>query len=360
MKKVLLLEPNPYHTEVVPGIAKYFEDLGYIVDIYLRKEVQDNRVFCRYKISGELRYYNFADIKSLLESDAIKAYDFLFLTSMEHSENGKIERFLTEIGVIPKTKYGILGIYHTNWLIDKFEDFESQGTKRIFCISDFQCIKYNILSIAPIFFINGQKKKPLAQIKNVLIIGNSADFSMLYSAYWKLEPNKRKYLKISYIGTYGNEPTGAKDWVINKCMTIYGMFDHKYKKIPDINCLGKVDFENMYKEIENTDYLLVLINPYDDGQKRYIECVTSGIRQLIFGFNKVAIISDLVAEKYDIEKGAYIGFDGNNLVDGLRCAIAMEPQKYHEMENSLRICSKKVYKKSLSNLDEVIRGLGAM
>ena len=37
MKKVLMIEPNWYHFEVVPGYAYYFERLGYTVDIMLKK-----------------------------------------------------------------------------------------------------------------------------------------------------------------------------------------------------------------------------------------------------------------------------------------------------------------------------------
>ena len=38
MNSIAIFEPNPYHSEVLPGIAKCFEDLSCTVDVYIRQE----------------------------------------------------------------------------------------------------------------------------------------------------------------------------------------------------------------------------------------------------------------------------------------------------------------------------------
>ena len=34
-KSVLIIEPNPYHSETIAGHCKYFTDLGYNVDVFM-------------------------------------------------------------------------------------------------------------------------------------------------------------------------------------------------------------------------------------------------------------------------------------------------------------------------------------
>ena len=45
---VLLIEPNPYHGEIQPGFVKYFQDLGYNVDIFMRLENYLENPFVKY------------------------------------------------------------------------------------------------------------------------------------------------------------------------------------------------------------------------------------------------------------------------------------------------------------------------
>ena len=35
---ILIIEPNTYHGEILPGFIKYFEDLGYSVELFLRTQ----------------------------------------------------------------------------------------------------------------------------------------------------------------------------------------------------------------------------------------------------------------------------------------------------------------------------------
>ena len=42
-KSVLVIEPNNYHGEVVPGFVKYWQDLGYNVDVIMRLPCSKNQ-----------------------------------------------------------------------------------------------------------------------------------------------------------------------------------------------------------------------------------------------------------------------------------------------------------------------------
>ena len=44
---VVVIEPNPFHGETVPGYVKYFLDLGYQVDVFLTYEIAFEQPFNR-------------------------------------------------------------------------------------------------------------------------------------------------------------------------------------------------------------------------------------------------------------------------------------------------------------------------
>jgi hypothetical protein len=47
-RSVLIVEPNAYHGEILPGLAKYFQDLGFNVDLFLRSRNVADSAFCAY------------------------------------------------------------------------------------------------------------------------------------------------------------------------------------------------------------------------------------------------------------------------------------------------------------------------
>lgn len=359
MKKVMVLEPNPYHTEVVLGIVKYFEDLGYVVDVYLRQEVRNNKAFCRYHITGETIYFWFKEVPDILKSNDIQNYDFLFLTSMEHSEHGKVERFLNEIDTIPKTKYGVLGIYHTTTFIDTFRDYELQKQHRLFFLSDFQkggLKEFPVLSLSPITFTNSlPKSRKLSKPINLLTIGTSADFSIFSDAYWRLSKSDRKKIRVKHIGTPPRKVYNLRGFLYEIFCIVYGLIEPKYRRCNNIAYLGKLNFADMFDEIEKADYVLVLIDPHIGDQKRYIQYSTSGIRQIILGFSKVGIMHNDVAEKYGFTQDAYIGYASGKLLDALRKVIEMSQNQYDLLVEKTCEVRQSIYQNSLLHISQVVK-----
>ena len=81
-KTVLLIEPNDCHGEVLPGLARYFADLGYSVRVILSAYNFAQAPFCR---MPEVKVFCLND--TLLSyfvrkhKNKIEAYDALVLTS---------------------------------------------------------------------------------------------------------------------------------------------------------------------------------------------------------------------------------------------------------------------------------------
>lgn len=353
MKKIMLMEPNPYHNEVMMGIVKYFEDLNYIVDVYIREEVIGQDSFCRYKIKGNITGYKIKEIPEIFQSDKMKEYDYLFLSSMEHGENGVLTRFLDENKIEPKTKYGVLGMYHTNSHIERFHDQQMQQDHRLFFISNFQTRKYeNVGALAPIYFGENQKKYRKNHDKNkMLIIGATENMRMLQEAYWRLSSVERHALEIRCVRQKPHDSLKRK--IHRRIKNFLGLFAPELRTVHDIVYLGRLDFEEMYAEIEQADFMLVLLNPDTDEHKHYKVASTSGIRQLILGFSKVSIICNQLADIYDLN-GTSIEFEIGKLHEALKKAIYMTQKEYKEMVQAVSDRADEIYKESLKNLEKTL------
>lgn len=360
MRKIMLLEPNPYHGEVLPGLVKYFEDLDYVVDVYMREEVINDNPFCRYNIRGDITGYSLSNAKELLSSNNIGEYDFLFLSSMERCENGVVVRFLDEIGFLPRTKYGVLGMYHTNFLIQRFSDYQMQNQNRLFFISEFQTIGFNYVNVlSPIYYgtnlVRYRKRKKKI---NLLVVGSGMDIPMLQQAYWKLSFDERKKLEIRYIGR-GKEskPNKLLDYLHVVSSTVREWRFPGQRKCKDFVDLGEVCFDQMYSEIEQSDYILVLLDPELQNHRHYISSSTSGIRQLILGFSKISIIHEKIARRYEIGDECCIGFISGKLHVALKEAIYMKQDEYIHMVHSVRNERNKMLNKNKNRLEMILNKL---
>lgn len=354
MKRVLLLEPNPYHNEVLPGIVNYFETLEYTVDVLIRKEVYSDNVFCRYKINGKIHAYELDDIKKILWEPSIKKYDFLFFSSMEHCENGKMERFLDFIGFIPKTKYGILGIYHTTWLVDEFNDYDFMNQGRLFCLSEFQIHNYNYKMLNPHFFCDDIISKNKFELKKrFVVIGNSADYDYLVQEIKKLDKNLRNRIEIRIIGGKKQGFIGKGKLIIKPfIMKILCIFHKELRYRQSLKVLGYLNFSSLYRELEKADYILVMIDPNKKEHAHYNEWCTSGTKQLILGFNKICLIRDILANNYGFTDKNSIIYDGNRLDQALAEAVLLDKKTYEEKCYYLNDLSKYIYNLSIDNLRE--------
>ena len=364
MKRILLLEPNSYHGEVLPGLTKYFEDIGYVVDVYLQKKVYEEQPFCRYLHSGKLLSYNMKNIREILSADAIRKYDFLVLSSMEYGHDGKIERFLDYLGFMPDTKYGILGIYHTVTLINQFNDTLLLNEGRLFCLSEFQAQNnmLNMKMLNPHYFCKDLKLFSGFQDKRrFLVIGNAAELQILADNVLSLDQKQRDEIIIKYIGggstaiinqirLFIGNPIKHIDFIGRSIKFLISYLKNNSDESQVISKLGRLCFPDMYTEIENADFIIVMIDKYNPKHQHYLNIVTSGIFQIIIGFHKPCIIQKDVAGVYRFTEKNCIIYEKNNLSPALTRAIQMTDIEYQHMTYNLDNLEKQIYNKSLENL----------
>lgn len=360
MCKVAIFEPNPYHSEVLPGITKYFEKLGFETDVYIREEASRLNVFARYEISGKILPYSVGDIPSIFSDENMGLYDFVFFSSMEHNENGRITRFLDELEKPPATKYGVLGLYHTNHFAENLRDHELLEQGRLFCMADFQksaMLPFSV--IVPLYFGKlGPARARSNFRKRLLIIGSSYDILILNHAYWKLNEREREKLEIIQVGTIQPKRSKIGKLARDYIKKFLSLLDKSFLPAP-ISYRGKLGFPELFDEIEAADYLLFAIDPSRNAnQRHFMESSVSGSRQLSLGFAKPMIIHKDIASRY-FEENACLPFETGKLDVTLRKVMSIDQTEYQSLCRSLMKnrdfcfdCSIKSLRKSIETAEK--------
>ena len=355
-KRVLVLEPNAFHGEVIPGIVFYFQELGYLVDVYVRKPHIEEKLFYNVEINGKLVEYDIENINKILLEEEIKDYDFLFLTSLEIQKEKQIIRLLDLINGSINTKYGILGIYHTSSFIDRFNDYEMAKEGRIFFLSDFQTNKYKGTSVLnPHYFGKIERTKLDNDKIKIGVLGNVYNANKIALALYNLSKKERDKLEIYHIGK--TEKRNLPIWAKKIEYHILSMFSKKFKGRwlrYSVVETGRLNFPEMYRKINEMDYLLAQIDTGNEEGKHYIEVSTSGSKQISLGMCKPLIISEDVGRIYGFNDKNAIFYQNNQLENAFRKIIKNEINNEDLIKN-LQVLKDRSTNESLINLEKVIK-----
>ncbi len=323
---VLLIEPNPYHGEILPGFVKYFQDLGYNVDLFLRyQNVKDSSLLAFDNIN--IFPCSALCMKEILKNKKIKNYEFCFLTSSALWDSKLyFGSFLDYLGFVPKTKNGILMVEHN---IDPcFEEYDEEKylkENRLFTLSGF----HDTPILNPHFFIN-LKSRPKNKVTTFIVSGHSIKSEkILHEVSLKLLVNNTNNFKIYILGKKFEISNELKEHVFS---------------------LGYVSFKTMYEKLEESDFILPLLDYTNKDHKKYLEGTTFGARQQCLGFLKPVLINEHFAKVYDFDDKNAILYNENNLFEAMTAAINMKQDNYLKMQNNLKNLQQIVYNKSLENL----------
>lgn len=117
-----------------------------------------------------------------------------------------------------------------------------------------------------------------------------------------------------------------------------------------IKVLHNPNFPKMYKEIENADFLLPLLDPINPEHHHYLTDCASGAKQLVLGFLTPCLINSEFAQKYGFSDKDSILYEDKNLYNAMNNAINIKQDEYASMQSNLKILADNVYKESLNNL----------
>ncbi|MDO4503583.1 MAG: RICIN domain-containing protein [Clostridia bacterium] len=333
-KNVLLVEFNPYHHECVPGYVKYFLNLGYEVDIFILSGYED--CFSRFDKNEKLKIYTFKNYDEIYEnsmilSTLIEKYKFIFLNSIETQH-----RPLNEMEIFQKPN--TIAVAHSTNSLKKgdwyfrniFNNFINE--KRIVTLGKFNVGTF----VNPHYF--GKIDNHIKNKKtNFIVVGNiyssNRNYNMLIDAVKKLK-SKNLDFKITIVGRSGslNVPQEIKEY---------------------FNPKGSVNYRNLYKEVDNSDYMLMLLDPKNKEHLRYKTSNVTGNAQLCYGFSKPPIISDGFSDFYKLNNGNSIIYS-DNLAVAMEKAITMDENSYFNLQKNLKETAKDIFNISLDNLKNIL------
>jgi len=324
----LLWEPcSRNHAEVTPGYTKYLLDLGYSVSVMVEPERIDEGLFSQFWKNKRvyLNRIRRKDVKRFLLKHGLADAKGMLISTL----NGKIR--LENIPL--KAGQKILSVSHDikddAALID-----EKTITLRRMCDDRFKTVIVN-----PHYFGDFTK---LSKNRTVNFISVGAlskkrrNMSLLIEAAQKLCQTGVCNFRITVIG---------KGTIRSLPKNLLQFF----------RILGRLDFQNMYKEIQQSDFYLPLLDPMISKHDRYITTGTSGSFQLIYGFLKPPIIASRFAPINGFDVTNSIIYENNaDLAKAMEKAIRMTAEDYSTMQNNLEFYTEKLYRESLENLRQLI------
>lgn len=336
-KTVLLVEPNPYHSEILPGFCKYFQDLGYEVVVFCRHANVRDDAFCRSPARPRRLVFSPTTMRWALRRRKVGSFDFVLFTSNQFfSQDVRFwGEYIVYLGFVPRPRYGVFYVEHT------FHP-ERKGlvndTRDLFLLTS-DC--HNGLSLPMLnpHYFGDVKQTSLNKGKRIFIsvggiTSKNRNTTLLFDAVRELE--KRYAFEVWLVGF-------AKESSL-------------LESLPgSVRILGRLPFEEMFQCIEKSDFFLPLLDPANDSQRRYLRGKSSGSRQLILGFAKVPVIHSAFAKAYGFSERDSILHGEGGFAEAMERALALSEDEYASRRKGLQALAAAVYQESLANLDRCLK-----
>lgn len=338
---VLIIEINGCHHETIPGLCKYFLELGYNVDVLTREPAES--IFDGLTLSN-LRVYecNEKTFDKIYKNYDFSKYDRIIYNSKRvYLKNKKSPPEGLDIadglGIQRQGKNKSIALQHH---IDKYENTESD-TQIILANPAHKTELNDFIVNSHYFKENSNVIRDKNNIVNFISIGEFSknrrkNFSLLINAVDTLQKQGLSNFKITVIGR------GKKKEIPFRL--------RKY-----FNILGRVDFQVMFNALEKSDFILTLLDPNIESHKRYMAGGTSGTFQLIYGFLKPCLIHKTFADIYDFtDKNSIVYEKNDDLAMSMKNAIELSQDEYNELQNNLNQKVKTIEEISKNNLKRIL------
>lgn len=332
---ILITDAVETHGEVLPGLIKYCQDLGYNVEVLITDGKCKEKPLMMFK-NVKCFSMNLPEYLQAIQLDSVNKYKYVIFASAQIYYAYEIygERFVLdyiENIKIPNEKI-VLIEHHLDLL--KPEVIKNYKVAALPIFSK----EKNIKMVNPHYFC-ALKEHKKNKITKFVVTGSietkRKNHNLIIEAIKTLNANNIDNYKITVIGD--------------------GTLKVKDKNVAEkIKFTGRLSYQKMYEEIQKSDYILGLFDPQNPQHDRYIIDGTSGTYQQIYGFLKPAIINEKFAAAHGLNETNSIIYSGNNLSNAMFTAINQSGEKYEEMKNKLRNLSRQIYQESLNNLEAFI------
>ena len=112
----------------------------------------------------------------------------------------------------------------------------------------------------------------------------------------------------------------------------------------------KVSYTELYNYVENSDYIIIPLDPKRENDILYNYTKVTGSIQLVYGFLKPAIINEKFSHFYNLNRKNSLIYNDSNLYNILRKAILLSNKDYKKLQSNLHIIEKEISKISITNI----------
>lgn len=332
---VLLVESNNFHSELLPGIAYYFIQLGYHVDVLLSYYENKLEPFARYHYH-KIRITSIKkdSILDLLRCEECDKYKYIYFNSdrVNYQKDISYEYFNSAV----KAKENCI------YMIHHLESFRNKNVAHALMLGDYVCaLKNRPEIVVPVYYGNIQIK-PKREKTRFIVIGN-------------IDPKRKNFEML--IKTLKDKTILSENFEV-AVIARTGDLDIPEDLKSRFVFLGKLSYSQMYNEIENSDYILTLLDHEVSDHLRYRDWGISGSILLCYGFRKPCLIDSYFAEKYQYNnQNALIYTSHLSFKECILRAIKMNETEYLNMQLALSDAVNDIYEQSIKNLSRIVKNV---
>lgn len=330
-KSIVIFEINPHHYECLPGYTKYFTDLGYHVDIIMRKNKRESME--RFEPKNKIRMFEYNNIKEIKYNlEKYKKKILLYNYSLLHTTD--IKPIFKELGYYdnPNSLFIIHAIDYLNEL--KLDDFIKK--KHAFGLADYGVLIY----ANPNYFGNfnlSHNKNNKSKTSFFITSSINRNYSQLIDG---LNYIKEKNIDFE-LNVIGHENTFNPEMVPKNLLKYCHFYLH-------------VKYQKMYEIVQKSDFIIINLFPDNEENNLFRTTRATGSIQLSYGFYKPVIIEENFAPIYKLTNETSITFQLHDMRKALEKAATMTNEDYIKMSKNMKILKDTIYNTSLNNIKKVL------
>lgn len=339
---VLLIEAADCHGEIMPGFVNYFRKKSFNVDVIFTHRNFDLNSLCKIRDRNIRVYsndkYNTYKFFSINKLEQYKIILFTSRTLYYAIESTKHPTIFQYFNVLEKFKNRILSLEHHLDYID-----DSQQPNDTYMVLANPSKKQNLIDRVVNLPVFGDIKVTSKNDITIFIVIGSIEksrknHSLLIESFKTIKHSTSNF-KVIIVARYG-------ELEIPQSLTNYFEF---YKS---------ATYQTMYNLLEESDFILPMLDPDIKDHHRYLNCGTSGTFQLIYGFTKPCLIHSVFAERYHFnEHNSLLYNDKNSFIKSIRKAISMDKTEYASIQHNIKQMTTEIIKNSEYNIEKLLENI---
>ena len=349
---VLLVEFNPFHGEVLPGVVHYFQELGYEVVAATRYGTWHDSPFIRFARPPKQFCLTIRGMRTLLRSPWSRKFQLIFFNSAriyleEYRYFWRVTDFIGK-NFSQRKNFAMIeheftpAGYGDFWnIINEADQACRELRHHTFFLTPINWRRTALPMLNPHFFGEISLNKSFADGKRIFI------------AVGRVSAANRNFTETLRALAAVDSAVSWEVWVIGSGKDPVNVPD---KIAEQVRFLGRLSFAEMYKRLEKAHFFLPMLEP--ETQHEYLDGCTSGSRQLILGFGILPVIHKDFGRHYGFTEESGFLYDSHELARAVQRALEITEADYRNRQAALLRESRRVAEISLNNLKKQLEETG--